>query len=213
MARRTVQGDAGARRPASRLASRPASRPASRLASRLALAALVTMAVASACAGGAGDGAAGGGERFQPLAVGAPAPAYAVRTLDGDTVRVGAGTAADGSGGPTLLNIWATWCGPCKREFPELERIHRAHSADGLRIVAVSIDLGEDAPVAAFVREHGATFIIGRDVTGAVQDRFQSMGVPESYLIAADGTLLWRHVGELPANDAGLRAALERAGL
>lgn len=179
----------------------------------LALGALLALSATAACRGnGGGDAAdAGRGERFQPLAVGRPAPAYAVRTLDGDTVRVG--PAGQGDGVPTLLNVWATWCGPCKREFPELERIHRAHSASGLRIVAVSIDLGEDAPVADFVREHGATFTIGRDLTGTVQDRYQSIGVPESYLVAADGTLLWRHVGELPANDPGLRAALERAGL
>ncbi len=180
----------------------------------VAVVVLLIIASASACGGDGNRGDAGGrGERFQPLAVGAPAPAYAVRTLDGDTIRVGGGPGAGSDGVPTLLNIWATWCGPCKREFPELERIHRAHSAAGLRIVAVSIDLGDDAPVASFVREHGATFAIGRDVTGTVQERFQSIGVPESYLIAADGTLLWRHVGELPAHDAGLLAALARAGL
>lgn len=187
---------------------------ARRLTRRLVVA-LLAVAPVSAC-GGARDAAAGGGggERFQPLAVGAPAPAYAVRTLDGDTVRVGPGAAAAGGGAaPTLLNIWATWCGPCKREFPELERIHRAHSARGLRVVAVSIDLGDDAPVAAFVRDHGATFTIGRDAGGTVQDRYQSIGVPESYLIGADGTLLWRHVGELPADDPDLRAALARAGV
>ncbi|MHB1225331.1 MAG: TlpA family protein disulfide reductase [Gemmatimonadaceae bacterium] len=180
--------------------------------------AVLAVAMLAAC-GGADHGsdaaaASGGGERFRPLAVGAPAPAYAVRTLDGDTVRVGAGAVpADGAGTVTLLNVWATWCGPCRREFPELERLHRAHAPRGLRIVAVSIDLGDDAPVAAFAREHGATFTIGRDVSGTVQDRYQSMGVPESYLIGADGTLLWRHVGELPANDPSLRSALERAGL
>lgn len=191
-------------------------------ATRRLLAALAVAAAAAlgACGGAGGAGGAadsapsGGGERFRPLAVGAPAPSYAVRTLDGDTVRVGAGASpADGAGVVTLLNVWATWCGPCKREFPELERLHREHSPRGLRIVAVSIDLGEDAPVAAFARDHGATFTIGRDVSGTVQDRYQSVGVPESYLIGADGTLLWRHVGELPANDQSLRSALERAGL
>ncbi len=186
------------------------------VAIRRRLTALLTLAIvaaASACGGVQGDSAADGGERFQPLTVGSPAPAYAVRTLTGDTVRVGGGATAGSDGIPTLLNIWATWCGPCKREFPELERIHRAHSAAGLRVVAVSIDLGDDSPVASFVGEHGATFAIGRDVNGIVQDRFRSIGVPESYLIGADGTILWRHVGELPANDAGLSAALERAGL
>lgn len=183
-----------------------------RSAAAAALMAFAAALLMAGCAGGDASGEKGAGaERFRPLSVGAPVPAYAVRTLAGDTVRVG--PAGQGDGVPTLLNVWATWCGPCKREFPELERIHRAHAAGGLRIVAVSIDLGEDAPVADFVREHGATFTIGRDVSGTVQDRFRSIGVPESYLIAADGTLLWRHVGELPAEDSTLREALARAGL
>lgn len=177
--------------------------------------AVFLLGIAQGC--GAPDGEAGGAraERFRPLQVGAAVPAYAVRTLEGDTVRVGpAGAgAADATAGPVLLNVWATWCAPCQREFPELERLHQAHSGAGLRIVAVSIDRGDDEAVEAFAREHGATFTIGRDPTGTVQDRFQTMGVPESYLIGSDGTLLWRHVGELPAEDAELAKALAKAGV
>lgn len=160
------------------------------------------------------DDGGGRGERFRPLSVGSPAPAYAVRTLAGDTVRVGtaAGEGADGAAGPVLLNVWATWCGPCRREFPELERLHQAHAARGLRIVAVSIDRDDDAAVEAFVQEYGATFTIGRDASGIVQQRFQTMGVPESFLISSDGRLLWRHVGELPPHDPELARALAEAG-
>ncbi|HEX5830954.1 MAG TPA: TlpA disulfide reductase family protein, partial [Gemmatimonadaceae bacterium] len=95
-------------------------------------------------------------------------------------------------------------------EFPELRRLHELYGARGLRVLAVSIDQGADPGVAAFAREHAATFTIGRDPEGRVQDAFQTIGVPETFLIAADGTLLWRRVGELRRNDAELAAALER---
>lgn len=160
--------------------------------------ALVAAAVtATAC-----DGAS---ERFQPLAVGAPVPVYAVRTLGGDSAHVGPGEPL------TLLNVWATWCGPCKEEFPDLERLHETYGPRGLRVLAVSVDDGRDQTVEEFVREHGATFVIGRDGEGRVQRLFQTIGVPETFLIAPDGKLLWRHIGSLQRGAAGARTAIEHA--
>lgn len=165
----------------------------------------VATRLAALCLLLAGCGGEHAATRFEPLRVGRPAPAYAVRTFDGDSARVGDAAPV------TLLNVWATWCVPCQQEFPELQRLHEAYGARGLRVLAVSIDQGADPGVAAFVREHAATFTIGRDPAGRVQDAFQTIGVPETFLIAADGTLLWRRVGELRRNDAELAAALERA--
>lgn len=145
-----------------------------------------------------------GGDRFRPLAVGAPVPEYAVRTLSGDTARVGPGEPL------TLLNVWATWCVPCQQELPDLERIHRDYGTRGLRVIGVSVDDGDDMVVARFAREHGATFIIGHDDAGRVQRLFQTIGVPETFLIAPDGTLLWRHLGALPPGATGLRAVIAR---
>jgi thiol-disulfide isomerase/thioredoxin len=173
-------------------------------ARRVRVVAASLVALLAACTGG--DGA--GGERFRPLAVGEPVPGYAARTLGGDSARVG-----PESGAPlTLVNVWATWCVPCRKEFPELERIQQAYADRGLRVLAVSIDRGdEDDDVRRFVEEMGATFEIGRDPEGRIQDRFQTIGVPETYLVSADGRLLWRRVGELPANDPGLAKAIEQA--
>lgn len=141
--------------------------------------------------------------RFAPLGVGLPVPAYATRTLTGDSAHVG------GDAPVTLLNVWATWCTPCEREFPELQRLHESYAPRGLRILAVSIDRAADDAVAGFVAERGATFIIGRDPEGRVQDRFMTIGVPETFLIGPDGTLLWRKLGELPPDDPELIAKLE----
>ena len=144
-------------------------------------------------------------EAFRPIAVGQPVPAFTVRTLQGDSARIAAGEPV------TLLHVWATWCGPCQKEFPEIEAIQREFGPRGLRIVAVSVDEGEDDPVRAFAQEKGATFEIGRDPEGSVRQLYQSMGVPESYLISADGHLLARQFGAIPEGAAAMRAAIESA--
>jgi thiol-disulfide isomerase/thioredoxin len=144
-------------------------------------------------------------EAFRPIAVGEPVPEFTVRTLEGDSARIAAGEPV------TLLHVWATWCGPCQKEFPEIEAIQREFGPRGLRIVAVSVDEGDDDPVKAFVREKGATFEIGRDPNGSVRRLYQGIGVPESYLISADGRLLVRQFGAIPEGAAAMRAAIEKA--
>jgi cytochrome c biogenesis protein CcmG, thiol:disulfide interchange protein DsbE len=144
-------------------------------------------------------------EAFRPIAVGQPVPEFTVRTLEGDSARIAAGEPV------TLLHVWATWCGPCQKEFPEIEAIQREFGPRGLRIVAVSVDEGDDDPVRAFAQEKGATFEIGRDPEGFVRRLYQGMGVPESYLISADGRLLVRQFGAIPVGAAAMRAAIEQA--
>jgi thiol-disulfide isomerase/thioredoxin len=148
---------------------------------------------------------AGGDEAFRPIAVGTQVPNLVVRTLAGDTARVQPGQPV------TLLNVWATWCGPCEKEFPEIEALQREYGPRGLRILAVSVDEGDDAGVRDFVAAKGATFQIGRDPEGRVRRLYQGIGVPESYLIAADGTLLLRQFGAIPAGANAIRDAIEEA--
>jgi thiol-disulfide isomerase/thioredoxin len=143
--------------------------------------------------------------KFRPLAAGEPVPTFTVRTLAGDSASVGPGEQL------TLPNLWATCCGPCQEEFPELEQLHRDYQAKGLRILAVSVDLGKDANVREFADDHGATFTIGRDGEGRMQRLYQTVGLPETFLIASDGTLLWRHFGALKPGAVELRRRIDQA--
>ena len=148
---------------------------------------------------------ANGEEKFRPIAVGELVPEFTVRTLQGDSARIASGEPV------TLLHVWATWCGPCEKEFPEIEALQKEFGPRGLRIVAVSVDEGDDDPVRKFVSEKGATFGIGRDPEGAVRRLYQGIGVPESYLISADGRLLVRQFGAIPEGAEAMRAAIEKA--
>jgi cytochrome c biogenesis protein CcmG/thiol:disulfide interchange protein DsbE len=160
----------------------------------------VTLLAAIGCKPNAGQD-----EAFRPIAVGQLVPELTVRTLEGDSARIAAGEPV------TLLHVWATWCGPCQKEFPEIEAIQREFGPRGLRIVAVSVDEGDDDPVRAFAQEKGATFEIGRDPDGSIRRLYQGIGVPESYLISADGRLLVRQFGAIPEGAAAMRAEIEKA--
>jgi len=156
-----------------------------------------------------GASCGGGSEAAPPatVAVGAPAPAYSAEKADGTPIAL-----ADLKGEVVLLNIWATWCKPCRQEIPALETLHQRHRAAGLVVAGVSIDVDDDrAKVAEFAAALGASYEIWYDGEDRVSTTFLAIGVPASYLIGRDGTLRWRHVGPVTAEDGPLNAALTAA--
>jgi peroxiredoxin len=131
-------------------------------------------------------------ERFRPPSVGDPAPAYGAPTLDGDTI-----TLAGLRGGPVVLNVWATWCPPCRDEMPGLQQLHERYAARGLHVVGVSIDgRGSEGEIREFLREHGITFTILHDIAEDVGQTFRTTGVPQTFLIDGRGVIAHRWIGK-----------------
>ena len=149
------------------------------------------------------------GEAFRPLVVGDSAPAYAAVALNGDTVRVGAGT-------PVLLNVWATWCESCKEEMSDLAALEKKYAPEHVKVVAVSVDNGDGTRVKRFAESEKLPFTVAHDPAGDVQRKFQAVGVPETYLVSGDGRLLWVRRGGLagagPEVEAGLDSAVMKLG-
>lgn len=179
---------------------------------RLAGAAAVVLAGMLAACTPAGEGDTAGdaaGDNARPPArgaqVGAIAPDLASSQLDGQRTSLGALR-----GAPVLLNVWATWCHPCRDEIPVLEALHRAHAPQGLAVVGVSIDdAGRTADIRRFASEFGVTYAIWHDPDQRVMPAFSVLGVPTTFLIDREGRLVWRKTGEVKAGDPGLAAALD----
>ncbi|HEX6309792.1 MAG TPA: TlpA disulfide reductase family protein [Longimicrobiales bacterium] len=129
--------------------------------------------------------------RYRPLASGDAAPVFAAPTLAGDTLSLEALR-----GTPVLLNVWATWCPPCREEMPGLQQLHERYAGRGLRVIGVSVDSrGAEAAIDRFLREGGYSFMILHDAADAVSREFRTIGVPETFLIDADGRIVRRWIG------------------
>jgi cytochrome c biogenesis protein CcmG/thiol:disulfide interchange protein DsbE len=98
------------------------------------------------------------------------------------------------SGRVVLLNFWATWCEPCEREMPAMERLYQALPREEFELVAVAID-DKESDVRAFQERYRLSFPILLDLDQAVYGGYQTMGVPESLLIDRDGRIVERYVG------------------
>ncbi len=140
-------------------------------------------------------------------ALGAAAPAFTAMTLEGEPV-----TLAALSGSVVVLNVWATWCIPCREEIPQLEALHREYGAQGLKTIGVSIDVaGMGADVRDFATEQGMTYPIWLDPDHQFSLKFLTVGVPETFVIDRAGVIRFRMIGAFRRGDTTLAAAVRRA--
>jgi peroxiredoxin len=141
--------------------------------------------------------------RIEP---GSKAPDATMVTLEGgDTVSV-----RDFRGQVVLLNIWATWCAPCEQEMPSLQRLQEELGPQGLRIAAVSIDQGSPESVRKWIDERRLTFPVLHDRSGRIQQIFQTTGVPESFVLDRDGTIVKKVIGAAEWDHPAQKALFRR---
>lgn len=139
--------------------------------------------------------------------IGLPVPAYRTVALSGDSVSL-----ADQKGKVVLLNIWATWCHPCRDEIPELREIHAKYRDRGLELVGVSVDAdGAEEHIKEFMKEFEMTYPVWLDPGERISTQFLTIGVPTTFLIDKQGVLRWRKTGPVVTGDTTLTNAIERA--
>lgn len=136
---------------------------------------------------------------YAPVTRGQQAPPFTLQRLDGGTLSL-----AQLRGKVVMLNVWATWCAPCRLEMPSMQRVYDEYHDDGLEIVAVAVDARPGVPqpdgsikglVSEFVEEYGLTFPILVDSMGDTQRLYGVSGLPTTFLIDRDGTIRVREVG------------------
>jgi cytochrome c biogenesis protein CcmG/thiol:disulfide interchange protein DsbE len=124
--------------------------------------------------------------------VGEPAPEFrAIDLRTGDSVSL----RSRYRGHVTLVNIWATWCLPCKVEMPSMEKLFQSVGSQGFQIAAVSIDQGDPSDVLAFASNLHVSFDILQDRGGKIEELYETTGVPESFLLDRRGVLIKRVIG------------------
>ncbi len=145
------------------------------------------------------------GENFTLLDPPVPAPLEAFTDLAGNPVRL-----ADFEGRVVLLNFWATWCAPCVREMPSLDRLQALLGDRGLRVVAVSIDRGGAEAIRPFAKRLGLAHLgLYHDPKGTLFRAFGVTGLPASFLIDRNGGIVGAYAGPAEWDDPEPRALIE----
>jgi thiol-disulfide isomerase/thioredoxin len=154
--------------------------------------------------------------QLNPVEIGSNAPAFQATNLRTKKPS----SLDDYRGKVVLVNIWATWCPPCRAEMPSMEKLHRKLAGTDFRIAAVSVDGDaffeheQEGPeqVLAFANNLGLTFDILQDPTGRIRNSYDIFGVPESYLVDRGGVIVKRVIGaadwEDPSNEMLIRRLL-----
>lgn len=116
---------------------------------------------------------------------GFPAPDFTLDTLTGDQI-----TLSDLRGMVVVVNLWTSWCPPCRAEMPAIENVYQANKERGLEVLAVNSTYQDsETSAAAFVQELGLTFPILLDRDGSVSNRYQLRALPTTYFIDRQGTI------------------------
>lgn len=122
------------------------------------------------------------------------APDFVLESLDGEERKL-----SDYRGKKVILNMWATWCPPCREEMPDMQQLHEQYGDGDVAIVAVNLTSSEQAieDVTEFVEEYGLTFPVLLDPKEQVSGRYQIVSIPTSYILDVEGKIQQKVVGPM----------------
>ena len=123
----------------------------------------------------------------------------------------GSEISADSIRGPALINVWGTWCEPCKQELPHLAHF-LAKYGDQVDLVGIAVEEKSMESVRKFVQSHGISWPILYDATGATRGKF-GMGVPVTWLVDESGTVVYKKYGPFKSTEEIELAAIKYLGV
>ena len=140
---------------------------------------------------------------------GAMAPDFLLEDLVGGELRL-----SDLRGKPIVINFWATWCAPCRKEMPQFVQAYEKYKDQGLEIVAVNLQEGKDIS-AKFADDYGMRFKVAIDRDGEVGDAYNLLGLPTTYFVDKAGVIRSVFTGPFQSQERGtsVQGAIEASEL
>ncbi|HVR38535.1 MAG TPA: TlpA disulfide reductase family protein [Thermoanaerobaculia bacterium] len=138
--------------------------------------------------------------------VGSQFPDYTATRLDGSAFDI-----KDERNSVVLVNVWATWCGPCRVEIPELQQLHDRYASRGFKVIGVSVDNSGAEIVKPFTEMAKMTYPIVVDPDEKITGVLNISVLPTTVLLDRKGRILWKKFGAIEKNNAELKQAIEKA--
>ena len=132
-------------------------------------------------------------------------PDLSVKLLNGKQVRL-SGLLEEG---PLLVDFWATWCAPCKKEMIFLEEFHQKYYEEGFRVLAISTDSPKSmSKVKSYIRAKKHTFMVGLDPNQEIAKKMNVLLMPTVIILNKDRKVSWYHQGFIPGDEKEIEAQI-----
>ena len=132
------------------------------------------------------------------------APDFQLQTIEGETI-----TLSELKGQAVLVNLWATWCPPCRAEMPAMQKLYDEYKGQGFEVLAVNMTYQDDpSAILPFLRENNLTFPVLLDQTGGMARSYELRSLPSSFFINREGKIHEVVIGG-PMSEALLRTRIE----
>ena len=135
-------------------------------------------------------------------------PNFSLKKINGRTVKIGEYL----NDGPVLINFWATWCAPCKKEMVFLEKFENEYKKEGFSVLSISIDSQKSlAQVRSYIRINNYSFDVFLDPNMQVFKKMNGNLMPTNILLDKKGNIIWRHYGYLPGDEKNMDLQIRSA--
>ena len=135
-------------------------------------------------------------------------PNFSLKKINGRTVKIGEYL----ENGPVLINFWATWCAPCKKEMVFLEKFENEYKKEGFSVLSISIDSQKSlAQVRSYIRINNYSFDVFLDPNMQVFKKMNGNLMPTNILLDKKGNIIWRHYGYLPGDEKNMNLQIRSA--
>lgn len=114
--------------------------------------------------------------------------------------------------GPILIDFWATWCEPCKKEMVFLDKYHRTYVDSGFTVLSINQDTPRSlSKVKAFIRSKRYSFLVAKDPNKQIAQKLNVQVLPTTFLVLPSGIIIWQHVGYLPGDEKDIEEQILKA--